>query len=105
MKKLIVCLAAVAVVAGTLIASREGAGQEGTASTEKHEFLLERGLQQINLETDRHLAETLELEIAGFGALQELSVSLRPAWAAAPPRVGLRRSLRRTPCGPASGRA
>jgi len=43
--------------------------------------LLERGLQQLNLETDRYLAETLELEISGFGALQELRVSLRPAWA------------------------
>ena len=35
MKKLIVCLAAVAVVAGTLIAAREGVGQEGSASTAK----------------------------------------------------------------------
>ena len=43
--------------------------------------LLERGLQQLSIETDRYLAETLELEISGFGALQELTVVLRPAWA------------------------
>ena len=55
-------------------------GVEAEVDTDNF-VLLERGLQQINLETDRYLAETLELEIAGFGALQELSVSLRPAWA------------------------
>ncbi len=44
-------------------------------------FLLERGLQSVTLETDRYLDETLELDISGFGALQELAISLRPAWA------------------------
>ena len=44
-------------------------------------FLLERGLQSLTLETERYLDEILELDISGFGALQELAVSLRPAWA------------------------
>ena len=43
--------------------------------------LLERGLQQLSIETDRYLTETLELDIGGFGALEELRISLRPAWA------------------------
>ncbi len=43
--------------------------------------LLERGLQQLSIETDRYLTETLELDISGFGALEELKISLRPAWA------------------------
>ena len=42
--------------------------------------LLERGLQEITIETDRYLAETREVDISGFGAQQEISVSLRPAW-------------------------
>ena len=55
-------------------------GVEAEVDTDNF-VLLERGLQQLNLETERYLAETLELEINGFGALQELGVSLRPAWA------------------------
>jgi len=43
--------------------------------------LLERGLQQLTIETDRYLDETLELDINGFGALQEQGLSLRPGWA------------------------
>lgn len=43
--------------------------------------LLERGLQVLTIETDRYLAETLELDISGFGALQEHRLTLRPAWA------------------------
>jgi formylglycine-generating enzyme required for sulfatase activity len=42
---------------------------------------IQRGLQTVLIETDRYLAETRELEIKGFGELQELSVSLQPAWA------------------------
>jgi formylglycine-generating enzyme required for sulfatase activity len=42
---------------------------------------LERGLQQLSIETDRYLIENREVNILGFGELQELSVSLRPAWA------------------------
>ncbi len=42
---------------------------------------LERGMQQLTIETDRYLAETLEVDISGFGALQELNLPLRPAWA------------------------
>ena len=43
--------------------------------------LLERGLQQLTIETDRYLTEVVELDISGFGADQELSLLLRPAWA------------------------
>ena len=42
---------------------------------------LARGLQQLSIETERYLTETLELDISGFGALQELNLVLRPAWA------------------------
>ena len=42
---------------------------------------VQRGLQTVLIETDRYLAETRELEIKGFGELQELSVLLQPAWA------------------------
>jgi len=42
---------------------------------------LERGLQQLTIQTARYLDETLELDIDGFGALQELNLKLRPAWA------------------------
>ena len=42
---------------------------------------VERGLLQIKVETERYLAETRELDIAGFGELEELIISLQPAWA------------------------
>ncbi len=42
---------------------------------------VERGTQLLRIETDRYLAETLEFEVAGFGELQELNISLQPAWA------------------------
>lgn len=42
---------------------------------------LERGVQQLSIETDRYLPETREVNISGFGALQELELSLSPAWA------------------------
>ncbi len=42
--------------------------------------LLERGLQQITIETDRYLPETREVDISGFGAQQEMTIPLRPAW-------------------------
>jgi formylglycine-generating enzyme required for sulfatase activity len=42
---------------------------------------LQRGMQELLIETDRYLAETREIDIAGFGELQELQLSLRPAWA------------------------
>lgn len=43
--------------------------------------LLERGLQVLTIETDRYLVETLELDIKGFGELQEQILTLQPAWA------------------------
>ena len=43
--------------------------------------LLERGIQVLTIETDRYLVETLELDISGFGALQEHRLTLQPAWA------------------------
>jgi formylglycine-generating enzyme required for sulfatase activity len=43
--------------------------------------LVERGLQQLGIETGRYLAETFELDIEGFDALQEFNISLQPAWA------------------------
>ena len=42
---------------------------------------IERGLQRLRIEADRYLPEEHELEIAGRGELQQLAVSLRPAWA------------------------
>jgi formylglycine-generating enzyme required for sulfatase activity len=42
---------------------------------------LERGSRQLKIETDRYLDETRELDIAGFGVIEALSISLRPAWA------------------------
>ncbi len=56
----------------------EGAGMQVDAD---NIVLLERGLQRLTIETDRYLTETLELDISGFGALQEHRVSLQPAWA------------------------
>ncbi|MCP4048782.1 MAG: PEGA domain-containing protein, partial [Gammaproteobacteria bacterium] len=42
---------------------------------------VERGAQLLRIETDRYQPESLEFEVAGFGALQELNISLKPAWA------------------------
>ena len=42
---------------------------------------VERGTQLLRIETDRYLAEILEFEVTGFGELQELNISLQPAWA------------------------
>ena len=44
-------------------------------------FPVARGLQQLRIETDRYLPETRELEIQGFGKLQQLNISLQAAWA------------------------
>ncbi len=40
-----------------------------------------RGLQTLSIETERYLSTDHELEIAGFGELQTLSMTLMPAWA------------------------
>ena len=40
-----------------------------------------RGLQTLNIETERYLSIEHELEIAGFGELQTISMTLMPAWA------------------------
>jgi len=56
------------------------AGVEAETDGENN-VLIERGLQQLTIQTERYLEETLELDIGGFGALQELKLSLRPAWA------------------------
>ncbi|MBT8073431.1 MAG: SUMF1/EgtB/PvdO family nonheme iron enzyme [Xanthomonadales bacterium] len=42
---------------------------------------LQRGTYELLIETDRYLAESRELEIAGFGELQALQLALQPAWA------------------------
>ena len=55
-------------------------GVEAEVDGDKN-VLLKRGLQQLGIETDRYLEETLELDISGFGAIQELKLKLRPAWA------------------------
>lgn len=55
-------------------------GVEATVEAENI-VLLERGLQQLTIETDRYLTEVVELDISGFGADQELTLRLRPAWA------------------------
>ena len=40
-----------------------------------------RGTQLLSIETERYLHVTEELEVAGFGELQTLDISLMPAWA------------------------
>jgi formylglycine-generating enzyme required for sulfatase activity len=42
---------------------------------------VKHGLQRMRIETARYLPETRELEITGRGVLQELAVTLQPAWA------------------------
>ncbi len=42
---------------------------------------IDRGRQRLRIETARYLPETRELEIAGRGVLQELAITLQPAWA------------------------
>ncbi|UCC57073.1 MAG: PEGA domain-containing protein, partial [Gammaproteobacteria bacterium] len=42
---------------------------------------LQRGLQRLRIEADRYLPETRELDVAGRGELQQLAVTLQPAWA------------------------
>ena len=56
-------------------------GEHELATDSGNVVSVERGLQQISIETDRYLVETRELDIAGFGELQELNIVLRPAWA------------------------
>ena len=58
--------------------SVDGVGAEVDA---ENVVLLERGFQQLVIETDRYLPENVELDISGFGAEQELNLLLRPAWA------------------------
>ena len=55
-------------------------GVEATVDSDYVVFV-ERGTQQLHIETDRYLAESRQLDIAGYGALQELSINLQPAWA------------------------
>jgi len=64
-----------------LVPFRVSVGGVEAAVDADNNLLLARGLQQLSLETDRYLAELLDIEITGFGALQELAVVLRPAWA------------------------
>jgi formylglycine-generating enzyme required for sulfatase activity len=42
---------------------------------------IERGRQRLRIETARYLPETRELDITGRGVLQELAITLQPAWA------------------------
>ena len=56
-------------------------GEVETETDADNIISVERGTQQLRIETDRYLAETLEFEVAGFGELQELNISLQPAWA------------------------
>ncbi len=42
---------------------------------------IDRGRQRLRIETARYLPEVRELEIAGRGVLQELAITLQPAWA------------------------
>jgi len=60
---------------------RVTAGGLAAEVDEENIVLLERGIQQLTIETNRYLAETLEVDISGFGAQQELNLQLRPAWA------------------------
>ncbi len=43
--------------------------------------LIDRGLRRIRIETERYLPLRYEQEITGRGAVQELAVTLQPAWA------------------------
>jgi hypothetical protein len=56
------------------------AGEEAFTDTDDI-FLIERGNQQLRIETERYLVETLEFDVAGYGELQQLSIPLSPAWA------------------------
>ena len=51
------------------------------AVNDDNSVYIERGTQEVSIRTERYLEESLELEIAGFGELQEIDVSLQPAWA------------------------
>ena len=42
---------------------------------------IDRGTQQLRLETDRYLPETRALEVAGRGKAQTVAFTLQPAWA------------------------
>jgi formylglycine-generating enzyme required for sulfatase activity len=42
---------------------------------------VQRGSRQLRIETERYLTETVDFEVAGFGELQELNITLKPAWA------------------------
>ncbi|MEA2094790.1 MAG: SUMF1/EgtB/PvdO family nonheme iron enzyme [Pseudomonadota bacterium] len=42
---------------------------------------IERGTQQLRLETGRYLPETRALEVAGLGKAQTVAFTLQPAWA------------------------
>lgn len=45
------------------------------------EFALARGSHALRIVSTRYLPEQLQIEIEGLGSRQELSVTLRPAWA------------------------
>ena len=48
---------------------------------DENTVFVDRGKQTLRVETDRYLDEIHEVDVAGFGALQELAIALQPAWA------------------------
>ena len=55
-------------------------GLEVTANAE-HNYALTRGPHALRVESERYLPASLDLEVAGFGASQNLEVNLQRAWA------------------------
>lgn len=45
------------------------------------QYEMTRGLRSLRVETQRYLPKQKEIEVAGFGAAQEVSLILEPAWA------------------------
>jgi len=69
------------IVVDPAVPFRVATGGQAVALETDNSVLLTRGPQQISIETERYLPETRQLDIAGFGAVQQLAVILQPAWA------------------------
>jgi formylglycine-generating enzyme required for sulfatase activity len=71
----------VKIIVDPVVPIRVSVGEAGAVVDSENIASIERGRQQLRIETDRYLAEERELEIEGFGELQEIRISLQPAWA------------------------
>ena len=64
-----------------MVAIRVFIAETETESDTDNIFQIERGNHQLRIETERYLPETRDLEIQGFGKLQDIGITLQPAWA------------------------